>query len=471
MLSKYKKNTLLSINAMKDKGTLLFPTNLTQIEDFKKAINSTQTLEEYIKVYSTINISAFSLFYNGVSPIKSKPEKNLGFKFDDTGSEWYFMYGKTKSYSFTYIIFRIGTNVLDKNECLYSITGGFGIGSNWVSFPYNVGEGVYKTDNNTISFSYTSKDLKTTFNINKNNLSIGATIIIDSVDTIKFNLTPQNPMQWNGKNGCVPTCFGNLGGIYSSFTNCLCSITYKPTTSSVSIKEDNGLGWFDHQSIIEGLPHGKIQKLVYSFVEGNKNLQQLRWIFLTLQLPDVQYSFSHTLSNNDIPLKINSKFTVSAVKHTKDGVEYNKTAKITIKNVKDHNNYTFPIEYLINIDNRNFTLKSVPALGIVILPTGITNWEAPADVSENGKLIDNSIGFLEANNLLSPSASNFIEYKLLTNNYLLLLIILLILILILIITTYLSIKYYPKKHKTLLSIITFIITFIVTFLVLFNIFI
>jgi hypothetical protein len=390
----FKKRYLDGIEYVYKHSPWLFQFDYKHIQDRKNMLKKVTNFDQLIVLNSPVfNLAQNSVFYTGVEPMKNSPNTHMQFKYDQSPNGWYFMYGQTKSYRFTYIIYRISVSPIEKNkdQVLYSISGGFDYGNGWQIIPRNSGPGNYTVENNVIYFNYSSKNVITSFSISEiskqnDNYKISGNTTFNN-NTYIFELLSTNKGHYNGKSGCVPVCFDGLGTSYWSFTNMICNV-----------KSETGKGWFDHQWANVGIPKSFVNQIIYSIVNGGKILPYIRWLWLNLQLNDKQYMLKAFLTDKDLPLKIGDKFQMSVNKYTNTSNEYGITGTAEILKTIEYDNISFPIKYKIIIDNQTYVLSSINNdKYIIIMPQGTYNWEGPGEVFVNDKRI--GYGFLEANNL------------------------------------------------------------------------
>ena len=394
----------------------LFQLDKDYVIKLKKASN-------LIKEYSQITAMPFlnppqqSLMYKGITPWKNNPESNFKFNFKDTFLGWYFMYGSTKNYRFTLMIFHIGLNGKNPERGLYSIVGGCDYGSGWIPIPQNGHPAKYVCDDKqNIKFEYKNDNKKIIATFDRNTKTSKMDLYVE-YEKIKLtvSLSPTKKAEYNGPNGgCVPACFGNLGTLYWSYTNPKCTI-------QINKKEkETGLGWFDHQNISGGIPHGIFNQMIYSFIMDGKIPSTISWLWLTIQLEDRQYGGDIIIEESQIPLKVGMKFTNPLNKYTSNGVTYNLSGCIieiiettTVNLPKFNYDMIFPTKYKFIIPGENeIILKSDfnREPDVVFMPSGSLNWEGPGTAYDNkSKKIGN--GFLEGNNLLSYDILNKITIQ------------------------------------------------------------
>ena len=393
----------------------VFPIEQSYIKKIENASNSLTTYSQ-VTAMPFLNPPQQSLMYKGLKPWSGPPESNFCFDFETTNLGWYFMYGSTISYRFTLMIFHVGLNGKNPERALFSIVGGCDVGDGWKPIPQNGAPAFYNCDKEqNVSFKYNANGIIANFDrsAKSNQMSGSFSYSYNSKPVnLSFTLTPKQKAVYNGPDGgCVPLCFGGLGTLYWSYTNPTCTITVGKTTQGpgTSGTKDAGLGWFDHQNLSGGIPHGTVNQILYAFGMGGKVPSPVSWLWLTLQLKDKQYAGSITGIEDKLPLKEGMEFPIELIKYTKDGVEYNikgsvkimKTSSVFVKSVK----YTmvFPTTYEFTIPNEDkLTLQSDAKKDkpdIVVMHFGGLNWEGPGSVYDsNNKWIGK--GFLEGNNLL-----------------------------------------------------------------------
>lgn len=396
----YKKRYSDGLDHLLKTYPVLFPIETELVEQRKQMLQQVNNLNQLAVLCSGLfNLPQTSLAFTGVQDMYKKPDTHMCFEFDQSPNGWYFLYGSTQNFRFTYIIFRTAVSPIEKSatHVLYSICGGFDDGTGWKTVPHNNGPGTYTCQSENVEFAYTSPEVHTQFSINSG-LMTGSLQTSNGID-YNFTLKPRTDGHYNGVNGCSPVCFGGIGTSYWSYTNMECEVN----------NETGGLGWFDHQWINGGIPSGLVDQLLYSFVNGGKPPKQLRWFWLTIQLSDVQYALSVTLQSTDFPLKKGQTFNIKCNRYTQTGVDFNVPAKVEIKELLKYKNYIFPVQYLITVDKVEYILQrgNASTADVIIMPQSTMNWEGPGLVFQKDKLIGK--GFLEANNLSQNSHAEALQ--------------------------------------------------------------
>ena len=392
----------------------LFPLDKSYIKILHDKSSLITTYSQLV-AYSFLNPPQQSLAYKGLSPWLGLPESNFCLDFEQTNVGWYFMYGSTKSYRFTLMIFHIGLNGQNPKRTLFSIVGGCDTGKGWIPIPQNGGTAEYTCDKQqNITFDYDNKNKKIKVKFNRKLNKITGFFSYNNSDYIQltFELISKQKATYNGPNGgCVPKCFGGMGTLYWSYTNPICNITNGQKL------ENSGIGWFDHQNKNVGIPHGTLNQILYSFIIGGTIPISTSWLWLTLQLEDRQYMGYIMGIEDKLPLKKEMEFPIKLNKYTKDGVKYSISCSVKIKNITSvsvDNKYkmVFPITYEFTIPNEDKLFLKSDAQNnkpdVVIMPSGNFNWEGTGSVYDSN-LKNMGKGFLEGNNLLPNKLLNKIR--------------------------------------------------------------
>ena len=366
----------------------------SKLEELSKKATSYQELA-CLSLYRPPQIS---LNFSGVKPLTSSPQSHLCFNYDFSPVGWYFLYGHSKSYRFTLMIFHINIDASLRNNCIYSIVGGYTKDdATWTPLPPSSGPGEYNCSGQNSAFTYSNDGISITFNTTETKME---GMIGYNNDKLTFSFDNLGYAYYNASNGGCDPCFGGLGSSYWSYTNIDATISVNTNGS------EKGKGWFDHQIVSPGIPHGFLLQFLYGLSFSLKAPSPLKWLWLTIQLDDndIQYMVSiKGLKQSQLPLKVNDKFkTLKAHKYSKGSAEYNIDANVVVlevANVTFQNSLvTYPTKYQIELDGITVILQSFGTQDIVNMPSGGINWEGPGKVTDtNGNIIGK--GFLEANNL------------------------------------------------------------------------
>lgn len=407
---------------------LLFPKS---IEDIQQLTAASGALSTYSQLAALTWLSPIqgNLSYRGLTPWEGPPDNHFGFEVEMTKLGWYFMYGKTKTMRFTLMIFFLGLNAANPESPLYSIVGGYEDSSNtngWTTIPHNGANATYSCDKNqNVNFTYpvasegivTSNGVAVTFTRDSGTKEMVGSFSVTSTDTtihiprVDFTLTPTQKPNYNGLfGGCGDIgCFGTLGTLYWSYTNPRCTISSKASPS------ETGVGWFDHQNILGGIPRNVPDQILFSFMLGGDVMIMPRWLWLTAQITGgTQYMVrAQKFKLEDLPFQIGQKLACVVNRYDNNGVEYGLEGTLEIMKVMKYTNpdmtgyeINFPTRYRITVkdDNISFYLTTNNKVNsdTVIMPSGNVNWEGPGTVTHlDGTPI--GTGFLEANQLIPYS--------------------------------------------------------------------
>ena len=375
----------------------LFPIS-KEVKNNRLWISNDASYSQLMGLSILSHLPQLAVLYDGVSPSN---EMVIPFQFNQSHLGWYFMYGRTKTYRFTYMFMRCSVSPKERgpDEVLYMTIFGIDTGNGWVMLPRNAGPAKYIQTPQGVHITYQSDDIQNTLIIENNSI---LNTIQYKEDTYVLTLTGET-QHLNGKMGCVPVCFGGIGSSYWSYTSAVVHIDVNDKT------EVDGSGWFDHQWSNFGIPKGFFNQLLYAWdMSSNPIHLNTPWLWYTIQLDsNIQYMMVQPVKNELIPLTTQTSFTSSnGVRYNKDKVTYKMKYTLNIKKVKKVGVYTFPIEIEVHIDGKVYTLSSVGDDSYTVhMPTGL-NWEGVADVYEEEKKVGS--GFIEANNLLQDKiyASN-----------------------------------------------------------------
>ena len=413
-LQVHTKAFIDGLNAMPT--SWLYPLDSTYLNALGKLAHARVTNYSQLAALNWLSVPQKSLGFEGVKPLSGPPDSHFCFDFDSTALGWYFMYGHTATYRFTFMLFRLSLSATDHSAVIYSIVGGYDDGTQWRPVPQNAGPGSYRCSaDQSVDFEYVSAGVSATFRASAGGSSrphlISGSVTFPAGGGFKFTLAPTKPAVYNNPNGCVPTCWAGMGTSYWSYTNPTCTITVKKI-------QEAGVGWFDHQWIQGGLPSGWFPQVMYAFIAGGKTPKNIKWLWLTMQVhrdgKHTQYGGAANLNEGNLPLKVNDELSVTFNRYGNDETVYGIQSSLKILSTTAHKVRTgnggtydmvFPTSYRISIPgsaNGVFLLTAGSKQDVVFMPSGTLNWEGPGTVADaSGAVIGN--GFLEASNLLPAS--------------------------------------------------------------------
>ena len=372
-------------------GTWMSPILQPEISRQQKLSGKISTLQDLATV-STVPSWFTATSFNGIYPLKGPPESHLKFDFESSPTGWIGIYGQTKTYRLT---FGVARNTLtpskDGSTSILSFFGGIGSKKSdgtetWTPFK--------------ILFPGTSQYFSQTESTIKINLPGNNSLLVDlnakpvfkgQINTGKksftFSANPQNSAVYNGKNGCVPVCFGGIGTSYWSFTSL-----------ALTLNNEKGLGWFDHQWVSWGVPKGLIPQFLYGLITKGKVKTAPKWIWLGIQktsdllTTDEQYQ---TTVSIDSGIKKGESLDTGFIHYSKGKVtNYSQKGSIEITDMVQG----FPVILKLTVNNQELEIRPLGnAVNVVKLLNGTENWEGPAQVTQNGKAW--GVGFLEVNNM------------------------------------------------------------------------
>ena len=193
-----------------------------------------------------------------------------------------------------------------------------------------------KVNYNENQFSITQNEINGKIKINKKIFS--------------FNAIPKSNAVYNGRNGCVPICFGGVGTNYWSFTNL--QLTIKENTENKQL----GLGWFDHQWISSGVPNGFWDQFLFGLINDNKSKIGLKWIWLAMQKTsdlkntNEQYAGIFNISSN---IQKGSILNGKCIHYVNGKVtNYSKPFQLEVIDFREN----YPVVLKVKIDNTELTM-------------------------------------------------------------------------------------------------------------------
>ena len=397
-----KNKYIKYLDSVRDKGTWMSPILQEEVTRQKTLANKTTTLQQLATV-STVPSWFTGTNFSGIYPLDGEPETHLNFDFMSSQTGWVGIYGQTKNYRLTFGIFRNTLSPsVDGSASIMSFFGGIGWKDdkgheNWVPFKtLFVGIPPY--------FSQTDKSITVT--IDSNNwfkIDLDSTpvfsgkVTIDKGPTCLFNASPNTKAIYNGKDGCVPICFGGVGTNYWSFTDLKLEINVIPPLEH-STDSETGLGWFDHQWISSGVPRGLVDQIVFGLLNKGNIKVGMKWIWLAMQKTDdlivstEQYAgsvfFKSNVKKGDV---INGSFV-----HYVNGkvVNYTEQSTVTIMGIFQG----YPVILHVKIGDVEFDISPLgDAINNVQLINDTQNWEGPSTIMQ-GKT-KWGVGFMEVNNM------------------------------------------------------------------------
>lgn len=418
-LSVLRDALIRRLNSIKDSSGILTPTDIPRINALISTLQSrTPTCGSLVSAASMIPNA--SCGFDALSPLKSSnPLDYSCFQFGQGNLGWHFAYADFGTIAFTLMFFRVEMapphilremNIAPEAGVIYTISAGYGTrGGPWVTLPATAVQGIYECGDQSFSFLSiinTECPWLTRFALNQNKgvttVDLGWTSNDGSAVGYKGKLTPNKPPIFQGPKGCLP-CVGGQGTIYWSFPSMTAEGQVGPIDSPITAT--NGVGWYDHQWMSSG---GALNSKVLQLLSNVKGMfsvpKPIRWLWLTLQLPnDIQYTTSTILS--DLPQLGKTYNFTSVSKAQGNDVKYNINGTVTVEEMIEVGDQSYPTKYTINIEGGTYTLQSAFGNSVVYLPSSVLNWEGPGDVLDStGKLI--GTGFLEANQL--DTADNLI---------------------------------------------------------------
>lgn len=407
------------LHKMKESSGVLTPVDVPRVNALISTLQSTDPTCSSL-VASASMIPNQSCGFEPLESLKSSnPLDYTCFQFGQGNIGWHFCYGNFGSMAFTLMFFRVemGTPCINREMdiapeagVIYTVSAGFGPkGGPWTMMPATATQGIYSCGNQSFSFqALPGSDCpwlqKFTMSQDQGLTMIDLAWTDTDQSAVGYNvkLTPSKPPVFQGPKGCLP-CVGGQGTIYWSYP----LMTAEGQVGLLSSAPlSGGLGWYDHQWLSAGgALNSKILQL-FSNVSGMfKTPLVVRWLWITLQLAgDLQYMTSTILS--DLP-QVGKTYNFTVVtKNQGSSVSYDEKGTLTVEEMVQVGQQSFPTKYSIVLNNNTYTLQGGFGNSTVYLPSSVLNWEGPGFVYDiNGNLI--GTGFLEANQL--SSADNLIS--------------------------------------------------------------
>ena len=389
------------LDMVSGKGTWLSPILPSEITRQRNLADKIQNLQQLTTV-ATVPSWFTATGFKGVHPLTGPAQSHLKMDFESAPVGWISIYGQTKTYRLTLGIFRTTLSPSkDSSTSIMTFLGGIGYKENgneiWKPFQISFsGADGYFTQTDTSIAVNISPDNYCIIDLTKTPV-IQCRITVDNTPTSAnpnpkptiFNITgnPAEKAVYNGKGGCVPICFGGAGTNYISFTNV-----------KLTINNEEGLGWLDHQWLSAGVPNSFIDQFIFGLMTKGKQKMGPKWIWLALQKTDdlqtttEQYAGSIVI---DDTIKKGQTVPTSFV-YYKNGtvVDYSMPGSVKVLDMVSG----YPVVLELTIGDDKFNINPIGnAVNEVILNNGTQNWEGPAQVTQNGKPW--GVGFLEVNNM------------------------------------------------------------------------
>ncbi len=424
-----------NLECIRQSGTLLQPSNGKQLDILKQyAQSSTLTLNQ---LGALVSLSSLTPNRNaGLDPIKPLGQDPLFTSCSQFGTyttDWYFLYAQCNDVAFTMCLFNspvCNPKIAAKYKLalpdahVYFLGGGITTnGGAWTPLPPMFLQGQFQCPTQG-TFSWVSAPQAAGAPIQS--VSLQSPIIgtiqlgvswLDSVTsqprTLQAVFTSPTAPYLNGPKGCQPLCLSGVGSLYWSYTNMDVTVTTTGVTGTVQ-----GKGWMDHQ----WLQGGKVNS---NQVAALTNLTHLfskptvgRWLWINIQDEDLgqQYMIYVPLTEKLVqqgdvltPAFVNQYDNQAGPRFWKGN-----TTKVTVNKLVVRNNYTFPLQYTIDIAvpsrdqvkgvrTLQYQLTSLVDQMVIFNPMGAWSWEGP------GVLVNTATGkspgycFLEANFALPSS--------------------------------------------------------------------
>lgn len=404
------------LDKMKKSAGVLTPVDIPRVNTLISTLKSTDPTCSSL-------VAAASMIPNqscGFEPLESLKSDNpldyTCFQFGQGNIGWHFCYGNFGDIAFTLMFFRVemGTPCINREMdispeagVIYTISAGFGQkGGPWVNIPPTAVQGIYSCGNQSFSFqALPGSDCpwlqKFTMSQDQGMTLIDLAWADADQSSVGYNvkLAPSKPPVFQGPKGCLP-CVGGQGTIYWSYP--LMSVEGQVGSLSSSQTYSNGVGWYDHQWLSAGgALNSKVLQLLSNVQGMLKTPYPVRWLWITLQLNgNLQYMTSTILS--ELP-QIGKTYNFTVVtKNQGNSVSYNEKGTITVMEMVQVGQQSFPTKYSIVLGGQNYILLASFGNSVVYLPSGVMNWEGPGLVYDmNGNLMGG--GFLEANQLDTPT--------------------------------------------------------------------
>lgn len=378
------------LQSVQQNGTWMSPIVQPEISRQMNLIKKARNLQQIASINS-IPSWFEGILFKGIQPLSGEPINYIKFNFDSSPTGWNGLYGQTKNYSLTCALSRTTLDPsTDGTTSILCLSGGFGKNKEWYPFKFLFsGISPYFSQTDTeIKVNYKENQFSITQNEIKGKIKINGKIF-------SFNAIPKSNAVYNGRNGCVPICFGGVGTNYWSFTDLQLTITENRENRE---NTELGLGWFDHQWISTGVPNGFWKQFLFGLINDNKSKIGLKWIWLAMQKTsdlkntNEQFAGSFNISSN---IQKGSILNGKCIHYVNGKVtNYSKPFQLEVIDFKEN----YPVVLKVKIDNTELTMTPKnDSANIVELLSGIKNWEGPAEIKENNK--NWGVGFIEVINL------------------------------------------------------------------------
>jgi hypothetical protein len=326
-LETLKKAFGLTLEHIRNNGSILQPSDNNQIDILEETLNSTTTLDQLAGL-CLMPIKNRNIGMKPIESLNNSPLFTTSLQFGQATLEWYFMYGNCGSFSYNFIIFCIPTcipsianelGIKGQDGYIYSLTGGYGSNNGeWITIPLSYFQAIYNSPTqSTFSFEgvldQNNPIKKCSFTSNEvGNFDLDVRWIdkILGVVGIKSNMKSRLAPYLNGPDGCVP-CISGVGTLYWSYTNMNIQSTVGNELSG------SGIGWFDHQ----WMQTGHLQSETLASLQNIENLittpKPIRWFWITIQDYTTQEQYmvivyiDEVLNKNNLP----PPYTSSTVNH------------------------------------------------------------------------------------------------------------------------------------------------------------
>jgi len=379
------------LDSTANKGTWMSPILQSEIKRQHDLVDKTSGIADLTTV-ATVPSWFTATGFKGVQPLTGPAQSHLKMDFESTPTGWIGIYGQTQKYRLTFGIFRTTLSPSkDSSTSIMSFFGGLGYKENgkevWKPFRilFSGADGHFTQTDTSISVNL-PKDNYCIIDLTKDPV-ISCNITADNNTTFNITGNPVGKAVYNGKDGCVPICFGGAGTNYISFTNV-----------KLTINGEKGLGWLDHQWISGGVPNSFIDQFIFGLITKGKQKMGPKWIWLALQKTDdlqtttEQYAGSIVI---DGTIKKGQTLPASFIYYKNDTVvDYSMSGSVKVLDMVSG----YPVVLELTIGDNKFNINPIgDAVNVVVLNNGTNNWEGPAQVTQNGKPW--GVGFLEVNNM------------------------------------------------------------------------
>jgi len=405
---------LAQLDLIENASTVLQPSNKAQLDVLRTAAKSPTLTLTQLSTLINVPVDNQNVGFHPLHSLANiDPMSTTCFNFGTSLSDWYFYYGQTEQFAFTFVIFALPTaspQIANKlnipSQSLYIYTVGFGYaekGKPWVTMPQvatlanyvciSPGTFDWNATPDTTSILKTCRLSSPTLGRFELSVTWGSGTTTHSLTA---TLVSTKPPTYNGPNGCMPACTSGIGSLYWSYTDMVIVGQVNQQTQSV------GTGWMDHQWIASGKLANPVLASVRNVSQmfGNLSNKTTRWLWLNIQDKINQKQYMLYIPLTDSLVRENQRFSSSKFvtnEYDDNGVRRTSDVDVTVNNViKSPDGYVWPTKYTIRIGKVTYVLQSLTDLMTIYNTLGVLSWEGSGTLTDiQGKNMGYS--FIEAN--------------------------------------------------------------------------